>query len=98
MNQPSEPEGFHLAPAAVLGAAVDVFPALDDEAIAERVRETALAQEMDLPAAIRFAEQTADIIRSFEFEFCPSCGGDLDKHELGNDALGNAHAYCQREG
>jgi hypothetical protein len=99
MTQPTEPEGFRLAPAAVLGAAVNVFPALDDAAIAERVRECALAQGMDRPDARRFAGQAAGIIRGFEFECCTSCGGDLDRHELGTDALGNAHAYClPREG
>jgi hypothetical protein len=94
MTQPSEPEGFHLVPAAVLGAPLDVFPALDDAAITERVRECALAQGMGHQDASRFAGQAAGIIRSFEFEYCTSCGADLDEHELGTDALGNAHAYC----
>jgi hypothetical protein len=90
----SEPEGFRLAPAAVLGVPVNVFPALDDAAITQRVLECAVAQGMNNPAARRFADQAAGVIRGFEFEYCPSCGRDLGEHELGTDAFGNAHAYC----
>jgi hypothetical protein len=94
MTQPSEPEGFHPAPAAVLGAPVNVFPALDDAAITERILECAVAQGVNNPAARRFADQAAGVIRGFEFEFCPSCGKDLGEHEVCSDAFGNAYAHC----
>jgi hypothetical protein len=94
MTKPSEPGGFHLAPAAVLGVPVNVFPALDDAEITERVLECAVAQGVNNTAARRFADQAAGVIRGFEFEFCGSCGRDLDEHEVSSDAFGNAHAYC----
>ena len=93
-SQHSEPEGFRLAPAAVLGRSVNVAPALDDAAITGRVRECAVAQGMNDADASRFAGQAAGIIRGFEFEYCPSCGRDLDEHAVGAGAFGNAHAYC----
>jgi RNA polymerase-binding transcription factor DksA len=94
MNQPSEPEGTGLAPVAVLGVVVDVFPSLDDAAVTERVRRCARAQGMDYHGAARFAAQAAAIIGSFEFGYCESCGRDLDEHKLYAGPLGNAHARC----
>ncbi len=45
-----------------------------------------------------FEEQVEMIRQGFEFEYCPECGGDLGDHIIAPDALGNAHAWCQRDG
>ncbi len=49
-------------------------------------------------AVSTFEEQVEMIRQGFEFEYCPECGGDLGDHIIAPDALGNAHAWCQRNG
>lgn len=44
-----------------------------------------------VPTYIEEVQQLAD---SFEYELCSNCLGDLDRHLIGPDPLGHAHAYC----
>lgn len=41
-----------------------------------------------------YDDEVATLRRSFEFELCEHCGGDLDAHTIGPDPLGHAHLFC----
>lgn len=51
----------------------------------------------NVPLADTYDDEVASIKDSFNYEDCEVCGGDLDDHIIGPDALGHAHAYCKRE-
>jgi hypothetical protein len=76
--------------------AVEAYVRRRDAAMAsdpEQPDEQALMAD-DSDDGDRYAEEAADIRRSFEFELCEVCGRDLDKHTIAPDALGHAHSYC----
>jgi hypothetical protein len=44
-----------------------------------------------------YRQEVEAIVDGFQYEFCESCGGDLNDHSIGPDSLGHAHAWCVRE-
>lgn len=41
-----------------------------------------------------YADKLRGIVDGFEYELCEECLGDLDRHLIGPDPLGNPHAWC----
>ena len=45
-------------------------------------------------AGERYADQVRTILEGFRHELCSECSGDVQRHVLSPDVLGNAHAWC----
>jgi hypothetical protein len=43
-----------------------------------------------------YQQEVEAIVDGFQYEYCESCGGDLDDHVIAPDAFGHAHAWCAR--
>jgi hypothetical protein len=49
---------------------------------------------VDSESAAPFACSAAQVIEGFQFELCEECEQDLERHEIGPDPFGLAHAWC----
>lgn len=68
---------------------------------AQRAAREAPQQEAQPPAerypGSAYADDITSLISAFEYETCPECSEDLDRHAIGPDIMGHAHAYCLTE-
>jgi hypothetical protein len=77
----------------IWGGTVRIDPADPDDteaAIAAYLSSVNVESE----TAASFARSAAGLISGFEFDLCDECTEDLDRHEIGPDMFGLAHAWC----